>query len=167
MLEQLGKEWSVNRTQKACTNGGNHEKESKGIFCNDGNCIITEEMGEGYELIYPEEERMEIDHVIVDIDSGLYEDTNIFSDCSRLRDLIYNYVEDHPDAFSLILSEDQDVDENISNAKGFSLQFTDSGGDKLYSGADTVFTITNYLELEKRYDNGFSHMSVGAPGLES
>ncbi len=30
---------------------------------------ITEEMGERYELIYPEEERIGIDHVIVDIDS--------------------------------------------------------------------------------------------------
>lgn len=48
-------------------------------------------MGEGYELIYPEEERIGIDHVIVDIDSGLYEDKKIFSDCSRLRDLIYHY----------------------------------------------------------------------------
>ncbi len=144
-----------------CSSKGNYSEVAKELQSK-----ITEEMGEGYELIYPEEERIGIDHVIVDIDSGLYEDKNIFSDCSRLRDLIYHYVEDHPDAFSLIPAEDQDVDENISNAKGFSLQFTDSGGDKLYSGTDTVFTITNYLELEKGYDNGPSHMSVGTPGLE-
>ena len=53
---------------------------------------ITEEMGEGFKLTNPTHENTEISYIEVDIDSELYMDEKIFSDCSRLKDIIYDYA---------------------------------------------------------------------------
>ena len=50
---------------------------------------ITEEMGEGFKLTNPTHKNTEISYIEVDIDSELYMDEKIFSDCSRLKDIIY------------------------------------------------------------------------------
>ncbi len=127
---------------------------------------ITEEMGEGFKLTNPIHENTEISYIKVDIDSELYMDEKIFSDCSRLKDIIYDYAREHPDNFSLIPASDQDIDENTFSAKGIHVNFTDESGGKLYGGSRNVFEFTNYLDTENRYDNRLSHMRVIALGME-
>ena len=127
---------------------------------------ITEEMGEGFKLTNPTHENTEITSITVDIDSELYMDEKIFSDCSRLKDIIYDYAREHPDNFSLIPASDQDIDENMFSAKGIHVNFTDENGGKLYRGSHIVFEFTNYLDTENRYDNRLSHMRVIALGME-
>ena len=127
---------------------------------------ITEEMGEGFKLTNPTHENTEISYIDVDIDSELYMDEEIFSDCSRLKDIIYDYAREHPENFSLIPASDQDIDEHTYNAKGIHVNFTDENGGKLYRGSHIVFEFTNYLDTENRYDNRLSHMRVIALGME-
>ena len=127
---------------------------------------ITEEMGEGFKLTNPTHENTEITSITVDIDSELYMDEKIFSDCSRLKDIIYDYAREHPENFSLIPASDQDIDEHTYNAKGIHVNFTDENGGKLYGGSHIVFEFTNYLDTENRYDNRLSHMRVIALGIE-
>ena len=127
---------------------------------------ITEEMGEGFKLTNPTYENTEISYIEVDIDNELYMEEKIFSDCNRLKDIIYDYAREHPDNFSLIPSSDQDIDENTFSAKGIHVNFTDENGGKLYRGNRNVFEFTNYLDTENRYDNRLSHMRVIALGME-
>ena len=127
---------------------------------------ITEEMGEGFKLTNPTHENTEISYIEVDIDSELYMDEKIFSDCSRLKDIIYDYAREHPDNFSLIPASDQDIDENMFSAKGIHVNFTDASVGKSYGGSRIVFEFTNYLDTENRYDNSLSHMRVIARGME-
>ncbi|MCI8363808.1 MAG: hypothetical protein HFG34_02505 [Eubacterium sp.] len=124
---------------------------------------ITEEMGEGFKLTNPTHENTEISYITVDIDSELYMDEKIFSDCSRLKDIIYDYAREHPDNFSLIPASDQDIDEHTFCAKGIHVNFT---GGKLYRENRIVFEFTNYLDTENRYDNRLSHMRVSGRGME-
>ncbi len=127
---------------------------------------ITEEMGEGFKLTNPTHENTEITSITVDIDSELYMDEKIFSDCSRLKDIIYDYAREHPDNFSLIPARDRDVDEHTIGVKGFYVDFTDVNGGKLYRGSYCVFAFSNYLDTENSYDSRLSRMSVKALGME-
>lgn len=127
---------------------------------------ITEEMGEGFKLTDPTHENTEISYIEVDIDSELYMDEKIFSDCSRLKDIIYDYAREHPDNFSLIPASDQDIDEHTFSAKGIHVNFTDESGGKLCGRSRIVFAFTNYLDTENRYDNRLSHMRVIGRGME-
>ena len=127
---------------------------------------ITEEMGEGFKLTNPTYENTEISYIEVDIDNELYMDEKIFSDCSRLKDIIYDYAREHPDNFSLIPARDQDVDEYTIGVKGFHVDFTDVNGGKLYCGSNSVFAFSNYLYTENRYDSRLSRMSVNSIGME-
>lgn len=117
---------------------------------------ITEEMGEGFKLTNPTHKNTEISYI----------DEKIFSDCSRLKDIIYDYAREHPENFSLIPVRDQDINERTYNAKGFHVDFTDENGGKLYGGSHIVFEFTNYLDTENRYDNRLSHMRVSGLGIE-
>ena len=127
---------------------------------------ITEEMGEGFKLTNPTHENTEISYITVDIDSELYMDEKIFSDCNRLKDIIYDHAREHPDNFSLIPGSDQDIDEHTYCAKGIHVNFTDASVGKSYGGSRIVFEFTNYLDTENRYDNSLSHMRVIARGME-
>ena len=127
---------------------------------------ITEEMGEGFKLTNPTHENTEITSITVDIDSELYMDEKIFSDCSRLKDIIYDYAREHPENFSLIPARDRDIDEHTFSAKGIHVNFTDENGGKLYGGSRNVFEFTNYIYTENRYDSRLSRMSVNSIGME-
>ena len=101
------------------------------------------DLEEGFKLTNPTHENTEISYIKVDIHSELYMDEKIFSDCSRLKDIIYDYAREHPDNFSLIPASDQDIDENMFSAKGIHVNFTDASVGKSYGGSRIVFEFTN------------------------
>ncbi len=126
---------------------------------------ITEEMGKGYKLTYPIQEDTHIDCVYIDVKSDLYEDKNIFRNCNKLKELVYQFIKDHPYNFDLVPLKDKEVDQYTSNAKGFELRIEDTKGGKLYGGGNSVFVFKNCLAEDDRYVDGFYYLGAGAKGL--
>lgn len=122
--------------------------------------LIKEEMGDGYKLIEPCHEETKINAVTVSIENKHFQNKDIFSKISRLKDKIYNFMKEHPQNFSLQPENDEKISNSTQNARGFKLYFEDPSG-LPYGGTDVVFCFSNYLDLTKTYDDGFSHMYTG------
>lgn len=129
---------------------------------------ITETAGKGYELIYPAHEDSHINYVEIGVAPELFQNKKVLAGCNQLKDVVYEFAAEYPDNFELFPASAKEINENISGARGFEINFVMSGEEEIQGRSNGGFLFSNFLDYyyHGRYSDKMNYMCVGGPAIE-